>query len=76
MESHQLTLRLISLPSASIFLTRPMAVADPLPSDVALESENGERAVELFAGIFADTPEGAAARRNNQQELPLCTVIQ
>lgn len=53
-----------------------MAVADPLPSDVALESENGERAVELFAGIFADTPEGAAARRNNQQELPLCTVIQ
>jgi hypothetical protein len=53
-----------------------MAVADPLPSDVALESENSERAVELFAGIFADTPEGAAARRNNQQELPLCTVIQ
>lgn len=33
MESHQLALRLISFPSASIFLTRPMAVADPFPSD-------------------------------------------
>jgi len=53
-----------------------MAVADPFPSDVALESENGGRAVELFAGIFANAPEGAAARRNTQQELPLCTVIQ
>ena len=47
MESHQLALRLISFPSASLFLTIPMAVADPLPSDVALESENGGRAVEL-----------------------------
>ncbi|OSO39424.1 hypothetical protein BV363_05934 [Pseudomonas syringae pv. actinidiae] len=35
--------------------------ADPLATDVALDGEHAGRVVELFAGIFADALEGAAA---------------
>lgn len=53
-----------------------VAAADTVSSDVALESENGGRVIELFAGIFGNAPVGIAARRNDQHKLPLCTIIQ
>lgn len=36
-------------------------LAGPFPTDMAFDGEHAGRVVELFAGIFADALEGAAA---------------